>query len=120
MRYCGPASVMVRQVRETHECGGHTLEAGQRVYLSIAGANRDPDVFEDPDRFDVTRQMNPHLGFGHGIHFCLGAPLARLETQIAFTGLFERFPNIRLAVEELQWSGTVIGRGVSAVPLKLA
>ena len=119
MRYCGPANVMVRQVAEDHERLGRQLQAGQRVYLSIAGANRDPSVFEEPDRFDITRVMNPHVGFGHGIHFCLGAPLARMETGIALAGLLDRFPNMQLATDQLQWGGSIVGRRVATVPIKL-
>lgn len=119
LRYEGPAHTMVRLVQHEHERGGHTLRPGDRVYLSMAAANRDPDVFEEPDRFDITRQPNPHLGFGHGLHFCLGAPLARLETRLAFSALLKRYPNLRLATDDLTWGSTIIGRRVATVPLRL-
>jgi cytochrome P450 len=118
LRVAGPAKVMVRHVREAHHRGGHRLDAGDRVYLAIAGANRDPDVFPDPDRIDITRRVNPHVGFGHGLHFCLGANLARREVQIALNSLLARFPNLRLT-EPVQWTGTIIGTGVAGVSLQL-
>ena len=70
---------------------GQGIDAGQVVFASIAAANRDPAVFEDPNRLDVTRHPNPHLAFSRGIHFCLGVPLARLEGAIAFRALLQRF-----------------------------
>ena len=118
LRFEGPAKVMVRQVVETHERGAHKLEAGERVYLSLAGANRDPAVFPDPDRLDLTRHPNPHTSFGHGLHFCLGANLARREVQIALNALLARFPKLRFA-EPPEWGGSIIGRGVNGVHLEL-
>ncbi|MEL7157758.1 MAG: cytochrome P450 [Actinomycetota bacterium] len=82
LRVVGPAKSMVRRVGEPHERGGHRLEEGQRVYLVILTANRDPAVFVEPDRVDLGREPNTHLGFGWGLHHCLGAPLARLEAYI--------------------------------------
>jgi cytochrome P450 len=120
LRFEGPAKVMVRHARESHERGGHRIGEGDRVYLGLAGANRDPAVFPEPDRFDVARTPNPHLAFGHGLHFCLGANLARLETRIAVSSLLRRFPKMTLAADRLRWGGTIIGRGVTAVPLRLA
>jgi cytochrome P450 len=120
LRFDGPATLMVRVVREDHERGGHRLRAGQRVYLAIAAANRDPAVFDDPDRFDVARRRNPHLGFGHGPHFCLGAHLARLETRIAVMRLIERFPELRAAPQPAKRAASIIGRAVTSLPLELA
>lgn len=91
MRVCGPARSMPRKVAKTHERGGHTLQAGQNIFLGIVAANHDPAVFADPATVDFTRDPNPHLGFGWGLHFCLGANLARLEARIALRTLFERF-----------------------------
>jgi cytochrome P450 len=118
LRYEGPVRAMVRQVAVTHERGGHDLAAGDRVYLAVAAANRDPAVFRDPDRFDVARSPNPHLSFGLGLHFCLGANLARAEARIALGVLLERFPSLRLA-RPVVWGGTPIGRGVAGVELEL-
>ncbi len=119
LRFEGPATSMVRYVASRFAWQGHRLEAGQRVYLAIAGANSDPAVFSDPDRFDVARDPNPHLGFGHGRHFCLGAALARLETRIALAALLERFPRLSVETEDLRWGSSVIGRRVATLPLKV-
>jgi cytochrome P450 len=119
LRFEGPATAMVRYVAQPFEWQSHRLEAGQRVYLAIAGANRDPSVFRDPDRFDVGRDPNPHLGFGHGRHFCLGAALARLETRIALEALLERFPRLAIRANDLSWGSSVIGRRVATLPLKV-
>ncbi len=78
---------------------GVTIPKGAAVMPLLGAANHDPRAFENPDVFDITRSPNQHFGFGRGIHYCLGAPLARLETKIALTNLFERFPNLRLAVD---------------------
>ena len=77
--------------------------------VGIASANRDERVFDRADQFDITRKPNPHLAFGFGIHYCLGAPLARMEAQIAFRALLQRFPNMQLAVppQQLEWRGNV-------------
>jgi cytochrome P450 len=92
MRTVGPARTMPRKVARTHTRGGQELRAGQNVFLSIASANHDTAVFDEPARFDVARDPNPHLGFGWGLHFCLGANLARLEGRIALERLLERYP----------------------------
>jgi cytochrome P450 len=120
LRFRGPARTMIRYVAEPHERAGHAMQPGQRVYLAIAGANRDPAVFADPDRFDVGRTPNPHLGFGHGRHFCLGAHLARAEARIALGALVERFPRLRLAADRVAWASGPIGVGVASLPLELA
>ena len=102
--------------------GAHVAE-GDVVLLSLAAANRDPNRFPDPGALDLTRDARPHLAFGHGIHHCLGARLARLEAVIAFRGLLARFTHLRLAVDpsELHWNhgdGLVL-RGLSALPVHL-
>jgi cytochrome P450 len=89
------------------------------VILWVASANRDAAQFSDPDRFDIHRSPNPHLAFGHGIHFCLGAPLARLEGEIAVTRLAERLPQIRLCGAEPEWHDSLILRGVKSLPVAL-
>ena len=86
--------------------GGAQLAAGEFSMLLIGSANRDPDEFDDPDTFDVTRTDNNHLGFGFGIHNCLGAPLARLEARIALTHLLQRAPDMGRAAPESQVSGS--------------
>ena len=106
LRYDGPVQhATFRFSAEPVEIGGVTIPAHQPVLILLAGANRDPERFADPDVLDVGRSENQHLAFGHGIHFCLGAPLARLEGQIAFTSLLRRFPDLRLARPdgEIHW-----------------
>lgn len=88
-----------RTALEDVELGGVEVKAGERVHVSLPAANRDPERFPDPDALDIDRDARGHLTLGHGIHVCLGQHLARLEMQIAFTGLLERFPGLRLAVE---------------------
>jgi hypothetical protein len=83
----------------------------------INAANRDPRRFVDPDRLDLGREPNPHLTFGHGRHFCVGAPLARLEAQVALPRLLERLPGLALAAPRLEWIDSLIFRGVRALPL---
>lgn len=96
LRYCSPVQTMIRTVKKTTVLRGQTLTAGQMVNLWIGSANHDEDRFERPDLFDIHRNPNPHLAFGHGIHFCLGAQLARLESRIAIQTLLKRFPEFHL------------------------
>jgi cytochrome P450 len=119
LRYDGPGKVTVRSVREGLEVRGRRLEPGQRVILALASANRDPELFTDPDRLDVTRRENRHLGFGSGIHFCLGAHLARLETEIAITSLLSRFPRLQLTDEPLHWQPVALTRSLMALPVSV-
>jgi cytochrome P450 len=98
LRYDGPLQVAIPYVAQAPvRVGGVTIEAGEVIVLALLAANRDVDRFDQPDQLDVTRTENPHLAFGHGIHHCLGAPLARLEGRIALSMLFDRFPELRLA-----------------------
>lgn len=95
LRYRPPARLMFRRTTQAAELGGQTIPAGEDIVAWIASANRDEEQFPDPDRFDIHRTPNRHLAFGHGIHFCLGAPLARLEARIVLTLLLERWSDIR-------------------------
>jgi unspecific monooxygenase len=110
LRYDSPVPLFERWVLEPTEIAGVTLEPGTKVALLYASGNRDPRAFADPDRLDFTRDPNPHLTFGLGIHYCLGAPLARLELQIALPALVRRFPNLRRAepTVPLEFTGFVI------------
>ena len=101
--------------------GGMTIPAGGTVHAVLGAANHDPRHVGDPDRFDVRRQAGAHLAFGHGVHYCLGAPLARLEAQIALPALFDRFPRLRLAVpvDQLDVAPSLSLRSLRAVPITL-
>ena len=85
--------------------------------MCTGAANHDPAQFSEPDRLRLNRPENRHLSFGLGIHFCLGAPLARLESEIAFAALLNRFPNLRLATEEVEWEGGMVFRGLKQLPV---
>ncbi|MGM0922965.1 MAG: cytochrome P450 [Bacillota bacterium] len=95
------------------------IQKGEMVFIAQSSANRDPREFIDPDTFDITREVNNHLAFGKGIHFCLGAPLARLEGEIAIRELLRRIPNIRLKKDEdtLEWRQGMIIRAVKEIPI---
>lgn len=122
IRYDGSVQFTGRQAMADIEIGGHRIRAGDFVMLLFGAANRDPARFERPDEFDITRSDNKHLGFGHGIHYCLGAPLARLEAQVAFATLLKRLPNVKLAVDsdQLEWRDNFSVRGLIALPLQFA
>jgi len=109
MRVVGPARAMARKVAVAHERGGQALEVGDTVFLAIAAANHDPAVFATPERVDLARAPNPHLGFGWGPHYCLGAHLARLEARIALQTLLERFPRMRLCAPLEPLHGATMG-----------
>lgn len=119
LRYDGPSGALARVAAADLELGGKTIREGQRLFAFMNSANRDPEAFADPDRFDIGREPNVHLTFGHGIHFCLGAPLARLEAQIAATRLAERLPDVRLSGGDPEWHDSLILRGVKRLPLQL-
>jgi cytochrome P450 len=118
LRYDGPSGALARVVAVAHEMGGRELKAGERVYAWMNAANRDPRRFSDPDRFDIERPDNRHLTFGHGAHFCLGAPLARLEAQIAFPRIFERLQGLELTTDKFEWMDSLILRGVKKMPVR--
>ena len=120
LRYTNPLeSATERFAREDVTIAGVTIPRGSLVLAAIASANRDDSQFQNPDRLDLKREPNRHLAFGHGPHFCLGAPLARLEGQIAIPTLFRRLPQLRLAVpaEELRWRATPVLRGLESLPV---
>jgi len=120
LRYDGPSGAMARVAAADIEMRGKTIREGQRVFAFMNSANRDSAAFDDAERFDIGRPQNPHMTFGHGIHFCLGAPLARLEAQIAVIRLAERLPRIRLCSGEPEWHDSLILRGVKALPVQLS
>jgi len=118
LRYDAPVQYSGRVARHDVEIGGKVIRAGQGVRMIVAAANRDPEVFDDPDRLDVKRDPCPHLAFGAGIHFCLGAQLARLEGQIALSTIVRRFPRLRLATAKLRWRPAPVLRGLEALALR--
>ncbi|MFI7098980.1 cytochrome P450 [Streptomyces sp. NPDC050161] len=120
MRYESPASLSIRRfAREDLDIGGVRIPAGDCVLLSLASANRDPARFPAPDTLDPGRDLSGHLALGHGIHYCLGAPLARMETATALAALIERFPGLRLDVPraELRHRRTLRARGLISLPV---
>jgi cytochrome P450 PksS len=122
LRFTNPVQqIAQRYTVEDVEVNGQLIPKGTVILIAIASANRDESVFDNPHQFDITRDPNPHIAFGLGIHYCLGAPLAQLEAEIAFTGLLARCPNIRLAVpvQELEWRGGPSLRGLKRLPVYL-
>ena len=121
LRFESPGPRNTRLVLEDMEIRGRDLREGQAVILMVSAANRDPQQFSNPDRLDVERQLNKHLAFGWGLHFCLGAPLARLEGQIAIGTLIRRLPGIRLADEGVAkdppWRHSVGLRALRSLPV---
>lgn len=123
LRYDAPiqVSLVLPIARRDTQVGGTTIPAGTLVFVILAAANRDPARFPNPDQFDVARNPNPHLGFGEGIHHCIGAPLARLEGRIAFSAALERFPHLRLAEPDAQppYRGSYFMRGLASLRMAI-
>jgi len=120
LRFEGPlATATERYAREDVEVAGTIIPRGELVYALLASANRDERQFPDPDRLDLTREPNRHLAFGLGIHYCLGAPLARLEGQIAIGALVGRLPDLRLSRRPLRWRRGLVLRGLAALSVEL-
>jgi cytochrome P450 len=117
LRYDAPVQVDGRTALEAVEIGGRHIQKSQGIVAVIGAANRDPDVFRHPERLDITRREASHLGFGRGIHHCLGAPLARLEARIAFETLLERFADMHLVTEHPPFKDNVVLRGLKALPI---
>ncbi len=122
LRYDGPSGVQARVVRVARELRGRSLAPGERMFVMLSAANRDPEAYAEPDRLDLQRDGVPHLSFGFGMHICLGFPLARLEGQIALPAVLARWPRIELAVPEakLAWLDSMVFRGMRALPLKVS
>jgi cytochrome P450 len=111
LRYDPSVTATTRRARADTTIAGTPIAAGEQLILSIGGANRDPARFPDPDRFDIDRPKNEPLSFGGGIHYCLGAALARAEAQVVFGTLLRRYPALELAEQAVQWRETWIFRG---------
>ncbi|KIF74787.1 cytochrome P450 [Streptomyces sp. 150FB] len=121
LRYDGPVELATwRYATEPLTLGGQRIATGEPVLVVLAAADRDPERFTGPDTLDLARRDNQHLGYGHGIHYCLGAPLARLEGQIALGTLLTRLPDVRLAQDpaDLRWRGGLIMRGLRTLPVQ--
>jgi cytochrome P450 len=119
LRYDNPVQITYRSALEDAEIMGKLIRKGDLVNSILGSANRDPQRFSIPDCFDITRNEGRHLGFGIGIHFCIGAPLVRLEAEIVFETILRRFPKISLAVETLEWQEHPIFRGLKSLPVHL-
>ena len=115
LRYDSPVQRQLRLAKEDFELDGHRIRKGEIVSPFLGAANRDPAQFPNPDRLDITRTDNRHTAFGYGIHFCVGAPLARLEAPIAFSTLLSRLPNLRLAGQAPEFKPDVTVRGLKAL-----
>ena len=122
LRFTNPVQhSVIRHATEDMEIAGVTIPKSDRVILMLAAANRDEAVFENSETLDITRDPNRHLGFGLGIHFCLGAPLARMEGAIALNALIQRFPDIELAIprDKVEWRQNSLLRGLAKLPVRL-
>jgi cytochrome P450 len=117
LRYDAPVKSIQRLASQDIEMRDKVMEKNDRIRWFISSANRDPKVFAEPDKFDISRQPNPHVAFGNGVHHCLGATLARVEGQEVFKALAERFPDIQLASEELDYQPSVTFRSLKSLPV---
>jgi cytochrome P450 len=117
LRYDAPVKSIQRLASQDIEVRGKVMEKNDRIRWFISSANRDPNVFADPDSFDITRQPNPHVAFGNGVHHCLGATLARVEGQEVFKALAERFPGLDLETEELEYQPSITFRSLKSLPV---
>jgi len=119
LRYEGPVeNATWRFAREALTLAGHTVAAGEPVLICLASADRDAARLPTAGTFDIRRAQRPHLAFGHGIHYCLGAPLARLEARVAFTALLTRLPGLALEPAPLRWRRGALMRGLRELPVR--
>ena len=120
LRFEGSVTTIPRHTVQPYTIGDVVIPAGQVLYCMLGAAHRDPAAFADPDRFDITRSPNGHLAFGAGIHYCLGAPLARLEAEVVFTRLLQRYPALALADTPPRWRKLINLRGLESLVLRAA
>jgi len=119
LRYDNPVQITYRSTLEDADIKGKTIRKGDLVNTILGSANRDPERFKNPDRFDVARDEGRHLSFGLGIHYCIGAPLVKLEAEIAFETILRRFPNLQLKSDFLEWQEHPIFRGLKSLKVVL-
>jgi cytochrome P450 len=119
LRYDGPSGAQVRIVQREHELHGRTLKVGDRVFLMLNSANRDPRAYERPDALELERDGLPHLTFGFGPHICLGFPLARTEGQVAFPAVLRRWSTLEPATSARQWIDSLVFRGMTSLPVRV-
>lgn len=117
LRYDSPVQLTARTLLEDVEIGGKKIRARQQAIVLLGAANRDPERFESPESLDLTRSDNHHLAFGAGHHFCLGAPLARVEGQIAINEMLRRLPDLEIAIDQPTWRDTTTIRGLNSLPV---
>lgn len=117
LRYDAPTQRGIRTAREDFEMGGKQIRKGQLLHIMIGAANRDPAQFAEPDRIDIARDPNRHVTLGHGVHYCLGAALARLELRVAVSSFLERFPDYRLASDKIVYMDRTASRRPTSVPV---
>lgn len=117
LRFDGPGKAMMRNVRDDFELGGQQLRRGDKVFLVIASANRDPQIFEEPNRLKLDRTPNPHIAFGYGIHSCMGSPLARLEASIAIPKVLSRYSQMRLDDQAIEYFPVFLARGMESLTI---
>ena len=119
LRYDGPNGAQARIVQQEQVLHGKTLKPGERVFILLNAANRDPRAYADPDRVDFDRDGPPHLAFGFGLHICLGFPLARLEGQLALPAVLARWPALELTDAPLEWLNSMVFRGMKSMPVRV-
>jgi cytochrome P450 len=117
LRFDAPTQRGIRTARQDFHIGGKNICRGQILHIMIGAANRDPEQFDDPDRLNITRNPNRHVSLGHGVHYCLGAALARLELRVAVASFLARFPNYRLASGEIVFMDRTASRRPTSVPV---
>jgi len=119
LRHEGPSGAQVRIVNVEHERHGKTLKVGERLFMMLNAANRDPRAYADPDVLDIERDGPSHLTFGYGAHICLGFPLARTEGQVAFPAVLQRYAQIEPATATQEWLNSLVFRGMTALPVRV-
>jgi cytochrome P450 len=117
LRYDGPSGAQVRLVAQAHQLHGKALEVGQRIFIMLNAANRDPRAYDEPDRVILERDGVPHLSFGYGLHICLGFPLARTEGLVAFPALLAHYVHIEPLTAQPEWLNSLVFRGMKALPV---